>query len=155
MTIYHVMQDFKEVLEAAVKEAHLKTKLNVIKDPQIVLGYLDPLQEEDKGQEDFPYIIVRYINDMTLEEQSNLSLKLIFGAYSEDIEGWVDVLHLMELVKKAVLTKPVFNFYTIDRPIKTSMPEEQPYPYFFGFMELTLTIPQLQMEGEQGRWQVE
>ena len=147
MTVYQVMQDFKAVLEGAVKEAHLKTKSHVVKDPQIVLGYLDPLQEADKEQEDFPYIIVRYSNDMILEEQSHLSLKLILGVYSEEIEGWVDVLHLMELVKKAVLTRPVFNFYTIERPIKTSMPEEQPYPYFFGFMELTLNIPKLQMEG--------
>ena len=154
MTVYSVMKDLKGYLEEVVKSAQLSTKNNIGRIPKIILGYLDPLEDEEE-KEDFPYIILRYIEDGIEEEESTLKLKLIFGVHSLDTYGWVDVLHLMELVKLGLLKKQMFSFYSVMKKIKSSMPEEQPYPYFFGFMELPLNIPQQQMEGEMQTWQLE
>lgn len=147
MTVYKVMDNLKSFILEAVKEAHLTTKNNEGKIPSVILGYLDPLDNEKDEKEDFPYVIIRYIDDQIEDDSSNLKLKLIFGIHSEDFCGWVDVLHLFELVKIAILKSPIFGFYTVDKPIKSSIPEEQPYPYFYGFMDLNLTIPQIQVEG--------
>lgn len=155
MTSYKVMEDFKSFIEEAIKNMRLSTKKNISRKPQVVLGYLDPLEEGQEDKEDFPYIIIRYMNDESSSEDGNLNLKLIFGVYSEDVKGWMDVLHLIEVVKIAIFKKQIFNFYTLSGSIKTLIPEEQPYPYFFGFMDVTFNVPQVQIEGVVSEWQPE
>jgi len=155
MTSYKVMENFKNFIDDAIKNVRLSTKSNTGREPQVVLGYLEPLEEEQEEKEDFPYIIIRYMNDESSSEAGSINLKLIFGVYSKDTKGWMDVLHLIESLKLAIFKKQVFDFYTLSGAIKSEMPEEQPYPYFFGFMNLTFDIPQVQMEGDVSAWQSE
>lgn len=152
MTSYRIMENFKGVIETAIKDVRLSTKNNIGRKPQVVLGYLKPLEDDEEEKEDFPYIIVRYMSDESSIEDGSLNLKLIFGVYSQDTNGWMDVLHLIESIKISILKKQIFDFYTLSSPIKSEIPEEQPYPYFFGFMYLKFDIPQVQMEGDVSVW---
>ncbi|MHC1747438.1 MAG: hypothetical protein AB9856_03500 [Cellulosilyticaceae bacterium] len=153
MTAYETMKNFKEVVENATKDLRLPTKSGAEKEPQVLLGYLDDVEDNHDENQEFPYILIRYVKDQTNEDEQLLSLKLIFGGYSRDTYGWVDLLHLMENVKAALIKKQVFDFYSLNFPIKNTIPEEQPYPYFMGITELELTIPKIEFEGDEQTWQ--
>lgn len=152
MTSYKVMENFKKVLESTLKNVRFETKENCSKNPKIVLGYLEPLKVDDDEADDFPYVLVRYMNGEGSEDESEVNLKLIFGIYSQDAKGWVDVLHMIEVVKQMLLKTRVFDFYTLEYPLKDSIPEEQPYPYFYGFLDIRLKIPHIEIEGDEEPW---
>ena len=149
-----VMNDLKRFLEENIQNVRLSTKENTNKVPSVVLGYLDPLQEEREEKDDFPYILIRCLEGSE-DEESSIRLKIIFGIYSEDVKGWMDVLHLIQVVKLAILKKKIFEFYSVITPLKFSIPEEQPYPYFFGFMDVSFEVPHIEMEGMVNAWQAE
>ena len=65
------------------------------------------------------------------------------------------MLFRSEVVKLAILKKQIFEFFALEWPIKTSIPEEQPFPYFFGFMEVGFNIPQAEQEGVVNEWLAE
>ena len=151
MTIYNVLNNFKKFIEEVARNERLLTKTNQSKMPQIKLGYLED-NEYGEEKEDFPYIVIRYLKDQVSEESATVNIKVLFGVYSEDSEGWMDILHCMELIKREILKKQNFDFYTVELPIKCTIPEEQPFPNFIGTMELDLTIPRIEIEGDEEPW---
>lgn len=153
MTIYNALNNFKAFIEEVARNERLLTKTNQSKMPQVKLGYLEE-NEYGEEKEDFPYIVIRYLKDQVNEESATVNIKILFGAYSEDSEGWMDILHCMELIKREILKKQSFDFYTVEFPIKCTIPEEQPFPHYVGMMELELTVPRIEMEGDEEPWPV-
>ena len=151
MTIYNTLEHFKNFIEGVVHNERLLTKTNKMKIPQVKLGYLDE-NEGDKEKEDFPYVIVRYMKDRVEDDEAIVSIKMLFGVYSEDSGGWIDIIHCMEILKREILKCYSFDFYRVQLPIKCSIPEEHPFPYFIGTMELDLTIPRIEIEGDEEPW---
>ncbi|MDA3731667.1 hypothetical protein PBV87_09280 [Niameybacter massiliensis] len=152
MTAYKVMEHFKVVLEEALVNVELESKDNITRKPKVELGYLEPLKVDDDENKDFPYVLIRYINGEDKEEESEMNLKLIIGVHSPDSRGWVDILHIIEGIKQYLLKKKVFDYYTLEHPVKSSIPEEQAYPHFHGFLELKFKIPRIEIEGVEEPW---
>lgn len=146
------MEHFKAELEEALVNVRLETKENATKKPKVELGYLEPLKVDDDEKNDFPYVLIRYINGEDREEENEIQIKLIIGVHSQDSKGWVDILHIIEVIKQHLLKKKVFEYYVLEHPIKSSIPEEQAYPYFYGFLELKFKIPRIELEGDEEPW---
>ena len=121
----------------------------ISKAPQVISGYLKekkPTAVQDPP--DFPYVIVRYLNDTDTDEGTTATVKVIAGTYSEDTQdGWRDPMNIITKIKAALLKQRFFGPFKIERPVKTELPEEQPYPEWVVFLNLTVTMPQVQEEG--------
>ena len=121
----------------------------ITKAPQVLGGYL-PEKKPRPGQDppDFPYVIVRYLEDDDTYEENTATVRIIAGAYSEDTQdGWRDCMNVITKIKTALLKQRFFGPFKIEKPVKTELPEEQPYPEWVAFLMLTITIPQVQEEG--------
>ena len=121
----------------------------VSKAPQVVSGYL-PEKKPGLGQNppDFPYVIVRYLDDNDTDDNNIARVKIIAGTYSEDTQGgWRDCMNVITKIKAALLKQRFFGPFKVEKPVKTELPEEQPYPEWVAFLMLTITIPQVQEEG--------
>ena len=146
------MEHFKAELEEALVNVRLETKENATKKPKVELGYLEPLKVDDDEKNDFPYVLIRYMNGEEDEQDNEIQLKLIVGIHSKDAKGWIDILHIIEVVKQHILKKRVFDYCLLEYPLKASIPEEQPYPYFYGFLDLNFKIPKMEIEGDEELW---
>lgn len=133
--------------------AHFELQTNVenapAKAPQVISGYL---QEKKPGHKqdppDFPHVIVRYLEDNDTEESSLGQVRIIVGTYSEDEQnGWRDSINVITRIKEALLEKRfIGRAFNIEKPIKTELPEEQPYPEWVAMMTVSVTMPQAQQE---------
>jgi hypothetical protein len=140
-----------DFIRPVVANFELDTNVSGIKKaPQVIGGYLSekkPGQKQDPP--DFPYVIVRYLEDEDTEESNTAQVRIIAGTYSEDTQnGWRDCLNILTRIKEALLEQRfVCGSFKVERPIKTELPEEQPYPEWVAIMTITVTIPQVQQEG--------
>lgn len=142
-----------EFLTLTVKDLQLKTQSGDQRPPQIVAGYLPPKnpKKPELQEEDFPFVIVRFISLEDVSEKSGGTgrdyaqavIKLVIGAYSHDAQdGWRDVANTatriwIDLFKKRVIAKK----YRIEYPCLFEMPEEQPYPQWIGEMTTRWIVP--------------
>ena len=62
--------------------------------------------------------------------------------YSADMEkGHLDLYHMAEIVRQAVEQQTIIGeMYMLQLPVKTLIPEEQPWPEWWAYMELTYTL---------------
>ena len=120
------------------------------KAPQVISGYLKEKKPKEKQTvPDFPYVIVRYLKDTNAEEGATAIIRVIAGTYSEDEQsGWRDCMNVITRIKEALLKQRFIGGpFKIEYPIKTELPEEQPYPEWVAFLTLNVTIPSIQEEG--------
>lgn len=122
----------------------------VQKEPQVISGYLNekkPRQKQDPP--DFPYVIVRFLDDDDKQDENIAQVKIIAGTYSEDAQnGWRDPVNVITRIKTALLKQKFFpGPFKIEYPVKTELPEEQPFPEWIALLHLTVTIAHVQEEG--------
>lgn len=150
MTSIDLVDKLKEFITPVVAEMELKTNVSgILKAPQVITGYLQekkPLQKQDPP--DFPYVIIRYLEDDDTMDVDTAKVKIYAGTYSEDTQdGWRDALNVITKVKTALLKQRFFGPFKIEYPVKTELPEEQPYPEWVAFLTLNITIPHITEEG--------
>jgi hypothetical protein len=141
-----------EFIETVVKDFELQTNVKDAppKSPQVIGGYLHKKKPDGKqNPPDFPFVIVRYLEDDDTDEVNTAKIRIIAGTYSEDeSDGWRDCMNVITRIKVALLKQRfIGGSFKIERPIITELPEEQPYPEWVAMMTLTVTIPQVQEEG--------
>lgn len=135
------MDALKKFIEETVKEYWLETKRDENSSPRVYEGYL-PQKKKGNMESEFPFVLLRLLSAGDDGEFADVHIKIIVGTYSkDDIEGWKDTANILqriyqELGKKGVLE----NKYRVERPIRYTLPEEQPYPEWFGEMETKWTI---------------
>lgn len=150
MTPILLVDTLIDVIKAAVTNFDLDANVSGIKKaPQVISGYL---KEKKPGQKqdppDFPYVIVRYLEDTDNENESTATVRIISGTYSEDEQnGWRDCMNVITRIKQELLKKRSFGPFRIEYPLKTELPEEQPYPEWVAMLTLNVVIPQVQEEG--------
>ena len=94
-------------------------------------------KESDIDPEDIPCIIVRPISGIENVEEAVGKAKLIFITYSEDINGYKNCLNLMESVRRTLTTNIIIDGqYSYKRVMNWRLFEEQPYPYWYGEMNI-------------------
>jgi hypothetical protein len=151
MTPIIMLDRLVERIEAIVSNIELPSNLEGVKTaPRVVAGYLPekkPTQKQDPP--DIPYVIVRFLEANETNQNATATVKVIVGTYSKDTQdGWRDTLNVLTRIKQELLARPVFGgSFLVDRPIKTELPEEHPYPEWWGSLTLNVIVPLMEEEG--------
>ncbi|UPK45889.1 hypothetical protein [Paenibacillus pabuli] len=116
--------------------------------PAQIKGYknVQTLPADEMNAGDFPFIILRAteVNDEWegSQEKAFVPVKLMFATRSTDEDGYRDILHLAQVMRQAFLESPMVGVAAeAQRPIKTIIHEEQPYPQWVGEMRTIWSIP--------------
>lgn len=147
MNVSIMMDELIEEIKRATKHLQFETKNKTYRAPQVIDGYLPPKNPKDpQSIEDFPFVIVRYLNDEGQVENSTAQVKIICGIYSEDDQrGWRDFLNLSNTIKTHLMSKSFLGkCFEVQLPIKREFPEEQGVPEWIGWLTLTIAIPNIQ-----------
>jgi hypothetical protein len=150
MTPIVCVDDLVVFIESVVKDFVLETNTKGIrKAPQVIGGYLeDKKPGAQQNPPDIPYVIVRYLEDNDTDESNTAQFRIIAGTYSQDEQnGWRDVVNVITRIKVALLKKKFIGAFCIERPMRTELPEEQPFPEWVCVLTITVTMPQVQEEG--------
>lgn len=111
-----------------------------------------PIPQSDDDPDPFPYAIVRLSSGAreAPDEAETVTVNLLFGCYDNgaDRQGHRDILNLIELVKFRFLRDPLLGPYEQTGRIEWVKPEDDPYPYYFGGMQLTFAVPTPRREHE-------
>jgi len=156
MTPIMLVDDLIDFLKPVVANYELDSNVKGVRKPPQVLGGFLPDKRPTQQQEtpDFPWVIVRYIEDDDTEESNMATVKIMAGTYSEDPQnGWRDALNVITRIKQELLKHPtVKERFRIEKPIKTELPEEQPYPEWVAWMTFQVEMPQIEEEGVMYKW---
>ena len=96
----------------------------------------------------YPFIIVRLLDwtdeDGDLGEQAVCSVRLIFGVKSFDHHGYIDVTHLAQTVRQALLEDQhgvIGGAANVQKPLLVTVYEDQAFPYWIADADVTFVIP--------------
>lgn len=150
MTPIVLVDTLVEFIKPVVDNFELDSNVQGIrKSPQVISGYLKEKKPKEKQViPDFPYVIVRYLEDTDTDDGNTAKVKILAGTYSEDEQGgWRDAMNVITRIKEALMKQRFFGAFKIEYPIKTELPEEQLYPEWVAILHLTVTMPHLIEEG--------
>lgn len=90
-----------------------------------------------------PAIVVRPEAVTDSKDSSTVSIVLYATVYDKDLQqGYLSLFHLLEFARVHLLEKnPVNNKYWIQPGMKTTVPDEQPYPQWIGVIEFDVMVP--------------
>ncbi|WP_025847608.1 hypothetical protein [Paenibacillus ehimensis] len=150
MTPLILVDDLVSFIKPVVQQFVLESNATGIsKAPQVIAGYLKEKKAvQNQNPPDFPYVIVRFLEDDDSEESYSASIRIIAGTYSEDEQnGWRDPVNILSRIKIALLENRIIGkpFWT-EKPIKIELPEEQVFPEWVAWMTLRFTVPQVQSQ---------
>lgn len=105
-------------------------------------GFLAKAVSAEEKRERDPYIVIRPVEVTDSNEGSVIRLQLLMMTYSSDQKmGHLDLYHLAEIVRQAVEQNPIIGeMYLLRMPVKTLIPEDQPWPEWWAYMELNYTL---------------
>lgn len=101
----------------------------------VVDGWLPPKRDNGAGNDepDFPYVIVRPAGgtDGDRKEGAQLRVKIYFGAYADDPQGFKDTLMLLERIKKGLVERGLIGGKAeLAYPLEWEIDDEQPFPFW-------------------------
>lgn len=141
MTVILVMRAIKSFLDA-----ELAGDVSTV--PAVHLGFLPTKTHENMNEKEFPFIIIRPLEG-EVTDSNRTQIRLLFGTESQDDDGFMDVLNLMERVRIALLKKRVIDHrYRLETPYKWKFYEEQPSPEWIGEATTQWTLPMVLEEVE-------
>ncbi|XGZ04738.1 hypothetical protein ACDZ28_04025 [Paenibacillus sp. RS8] len=136
-----LLQALKDHLQALVSD-------NAQVKPTIHVGFLPPKDKDNENISEFPFIIIRPHVGKDQQDNSKITVKLVFGTKSEDPEGFMDLFGIMEQVRFDLQSRRIINRrFKMDLPYDWEFFEEQPYPEWYGQATTIWTLPAIQEEG--------
>lgn len=96
----------------------------------------------------FPYCIVRLDSSVTEEDGDfdHVSVGFYFGAYDDDREGGGDVYiqAMIDAVKTRFEEEPLLDkLFRAEPDTDWALQDADSYPYYFGALEITFSIPKM------------
>lgn len=137
----HVVDVLKEAFDGYVSTDE-KTSANGL---TICAGFLPRKSNSKEKAALCPRIVVRPVQVTDNDESDSLiELQVLAVTYCEDMnDGHFELYNLMEGIRQALLThKIVGEVDMLQLPMTTTIPEEQPFPMWWGWMKVTYSIPQ-------------
>lgn len=123
--------------------------------PSVHIGWIPPkLPEDMKPLEqlpDIPCIIVGMDDGDDDGQEAGLNIRLMYalynpgkydetGKYTPNFDGYQDLLNLIDLSKQELAKAAVIEeVTTIQQPFKWGMFQEQPYPYWYGWLTFSVS----------------
>lgn len=122
--------------------------------PSVFKGWVPPKNYTDYGY-DIPYINVMEDEGLDDNDESELSIRLKIVTYdpgivkedkslNPNVEGYIDLLNIINQIRREISQNPVINKVNINKPIKWSMDAEQSYPYWSADVSFTVSIAPLE-----------
>lgn len=108
----------------------------------------DCLGEVDPDDSLIPYFIVKTTEISFEDEEARARLYLIFCICdrSEAMKGYETLWNLLNRVVGRFRTNVVLDAFYCDKAMKAVVQEEDTYPYFFGGIEMTWNLPEMEEE---------
>ena len=108
--------------------------------------------DEDPDQF-FPYAIVRLESADTEDDNDHWHVKtdILIGCYDDDQtnDGHLDVLTTIQRITDRFATKPMLERkYYANQHFQWALQDEDTYPYFFGGVEITFSLPKIGREDD-------
>ena len=107
--------------------------------------FIPPKKREDEPFQD--YVLVSLGDGSQESEESTQQVIVTFGAEdcpcgASDYQGYRDVVNMMEKVKQHLLRhRTVGGKFELRLPVQWVFPEEENYPFYFGGLLMSFTIP--------------
>lgn len=114
----------------------------VIRDGFLPKSYLSKDATKHK-----PYVIVRPVQVKDEESgHSGVSMQILVFTYNQDTEnGHLELYNMMERIRQALLKKrTIGDMFRLSMPVISKIPEEQPYPNWWGYLLVDYGIAQPQ-----------
>jgi hypothetical protein len=150
MTPIAMVDELIEFIKPVVAEFTLQTNVKGAdpKPPQVIGGFLKDKQPNEKQDPpDFPFVIVRFLEENDNPDENTAQVRIYVGTYSDDPQnGWRDAMNVAQKIKHHLLSKRYFGSFCAERPFKTTLLEEQPMPEWIVEMTVTVSMPQIQYE---------
>lgn len=162
MTTNYILDVLKSRLEKEVA-SHIKLQKAREKEseeielvnPIVAIGYLPPSSYLPKGYTTIPAILVGIDEGEDNNDEASINIRLTFAVYgpgthkegkwAPDFEGYRDLLNLIERTKINLFSNPIIEGRTtVSKPIRWGMYEEQPYPYWYGWMSFKANYPKIE-----------
>ena len=112
-----------------LKDYVLPVKTGEARTPYIVNGYLPP--KRSTASDDFPFVLVRPDHGTSDMGQTEVTVSIIIGCYSEDYDGYEYCLNIMTRIRQALATmenQTLDERYQLQWPITWENPTDQPWP---------------------------
>lgn len=119
----------REKIEEIVKDYRLPVENGEPRCPQVINGYLPP--KRSGADDDFPFIIVRAEGGKSEEEQTEITIALIIGCYSDEYNGHEHCINIMTRIRLALASMEnhvLDKRFVLQFPIEWELLREQPYP---------------------------
>lgn len=123
-------RNLREFIKDVVKDFRLPVETEKkARAPKVYDGYLPPKRSE-KG-DDFPLIIVRPESATSDREETEVSVAIIVGCYTEEFDGHEYCLNVMTRIRNALASMEngvLAKKYVLKFPITWNIVPEQPWP---------------------------
>ena len=105
-------------------------------------GFLPKVATNEEKKKQDPHIVIRPVEISDTDDGSTMKIQLLMMTYSADMDkGYLDIYHIAEIVRQAVEQQSIIaEMYVLQLPVKTMIPEDQPWPEWWAYMELTYTL---------------
>ena len=125
-----LVKSLREFIKDAVKDFRLPVETEKKpRAPKVYDGYLPPKRSENG--DDFPLIIVRPESATTEREETEVSVAIIVGCYTEEFDGHEYCLNVMTRIRNALTSMEngiLAKKYVLKFPITWNIVPEQPWP---------------------------
>lgn len=110
----------------------------------VITGFLPRVTTNEKKKELCPAIVVRPENVTDTDGGSQVKLLISITTYDEDKEkGYISLYNLLEWVRfKLLANSPVGERWDLSGSLETVIPDEQPFPQWWGYLEGSFILPQ-------------
>ncbi|WP_035172457.1 hypothetical protein [Caldanaerobius polysaccharolyticus] len=119
--------------------------------PAVFIGWLPPKNYLPPGMEsEMPCIVVGLDEGTDDGQDASLNIRISFavfspglydstGQYTPNFDGYKDLLNLITLTRIELSKSMSIGTAIIEKPFKWGMYEEQPYPYWYGYLTFSIS----------------
>lgn len=109
-----------------------------------------PVMTEDEDDETklFPYAIVRLGDAKTARDEDtwHVTVDWLLGVYDDERkgQGHLYILTMIERITDRFIAEPLLDHrYRAEQDMETVLQDEDTYPFYFGGVEITFSIPKV------------
>jgi hypothetical protein len=141
MGLHLRLKERLEVVAAAYPLFETKTTARA---PTVGDGWLET---KDPEVEDFPFLLVRpksgSDSSQASDENATATIDIIIGTYSDEVDGWLDVLNIIDAIRADLGAEPAIadTAYEQIGPLSWELLAQQPRPQWFGTVTTVWQIP--------------
>lgn len=111
---------------------------------RVFVGFLPRVSTNTEKKKLCPGIVVRPESVSDTDDGSSVKLLFSVTTYDEDKEsGYISLYNLLEWIRfKLLSNSPIGERWDLRSSLETAVPDEQPFPQWWGYLEGSFVLPQ-------------